>query len=303
MTSLKPHNSLLLVSALLVLLYGSLSAQVVTSRTDSTLQYEYEWLGRWNADSARWTGDSKYSRVFDQDGNRVLYTWTHWRVENGWKLYDSIWTDYDASGNILFRDDYKWEWTQEELIGKHRDEYFRDATGNDTLKRSSEWNPATNDWEYSNFHRRKFDDKRRIVEDIVYVWYWNEEVWNLNGGQRFEYILNTEDDVETEIISNLYKNESDTSWGVVTRIEYTYDDSRQMLIEEGYGRSNDTWVLRFKQEWAYDENGNLKLHTPYWWNPHQDTLGYRLRYATTFDSHGWLLVKDVQVWDSVTRIT
>ena len=123
---MKKHYFILLMATMFWISLESLSAQVITSRTDSIVsynftavedstkggiriferldsiwQYEYEWMGNWNADSGKMIAFADYKRIVDQAGNQILYTMRRWKGEYGWEPYDSVWRDYDAK-SFLF---------------------------------------------------------------------------------------------------------------------------------------------------------------------------------------------------------
>lgn len=317
---MKKQIPFLLLMALLWIAKGTLQAQIVTSRTDSivtygfygaedsarrsiqifhridsTYQYEYEWKGEWDADSGKWIPEARYSRALDQMGNQVLYTWCRWKGQYGWEPYDSIWRDYDVSGNLIFVDSYDWNYNQQDWTGEVREEHFRDGAGNDTLERKSTWDWMTNDWRYDKKNVNTYDPDHRQVESLYYEWNWYENFWIIYGGHRIEYILNVSGAVETMTYSGLEL--TDTTWLPYSKTEYVYDESGQLLSEEGYRLQEGEWVLKSKQEWIYDETGNIVLHTPHAWNYQLDTLECTMRYAYAYDGQGRKSVEDTQVWD------
>lgn len=61
-----------------------------------------------------------------------------------------------------------------------------------------------------------------------------------------------------EIYHLTYHSESS-----ISKEEYTYDEKGNMLLIEGYNLSNDDWLLSCKIEYAYDENGEFLTKTHY----------------------------------------
>lgn len=268
----------------------------IFERLDSILQYEYEWMGNWNADSGKMIAFADYKRIADQAGNQLLYTWRRWKGEYGWEPYDSVWRDYDANSRLLFSDVYSWNYNQQAWTGERRSAYFRDGAGNDTLMVGSAWDWNTNDWRYGNKLRTRFDLDDRNVEELYYEWNWNENIWIFLSGVQSEYILNASGEVETK---NLYGLDlTDTTWYPVSRTEYAYDDNGHMLKEEGYRLVEDEWELNSKQEWEYDLDGNMTLHTPYQWDYQYDSLVFVSRYAFAYDGHGRKTLQELQLWDA-----
>jgi len=271
----------------------------IFERLDSILQYEYEWMGNWNADSGRMIAYADYKRIADQAGNQLLYTWRRWKGENGWEPYDSVWRDYDANNNLLLLDVYSWNNNQQAWTGERRSEYFRDEAGNDTLMIGSTWDWDTNDWRYGNKLRTQFDQENRNVEQLYYEWNWFENIWIFVSGEQSEYTLSTSGEVETMILYGL--DLADTSWVVASKIEYTYDESDHLLKEEGYRLVEGEWELFSKQEWEYDQDGNMSLHTPYQWDYQYDSLTFVSRYAFAHDAHGRKTLQELQLWDADTE--
>ncbi|MCK5117831.1 MAG: DUF3836 domain-containing protein, partial [Candidatus Aegiribacteria sp.] len=268
----------------------------IFERLDSIWQYEYEWMGNWDADSGKMIAFADYKRIADQAGNQLLYTMRRWKGEYGWEPYDSVWRDYDANSRLLFSDVYSWHYNLQAWTGERRSAYFRDGAGNDTLMIGSAWDWLTNDWRYGTKLRNRFDQENRNVEELYYEWNWNENIWIFLSGNQTEYILNASGEVETK---NLYGLDlTDTTRYPASRTEYTYDDNGHMLKEEGYRLVEEEWVLNSREEWEYDNEGNMILHTPYQLDYPSDTLIHVSRYAFAYDSHGRRTLQELQLWDA-----
>jgi len=203
--------------------YDSVQSSIrVIERIDSIHPYEFDWSGIWNADSVKWIPDRKGTRELDKEGNEIFNTWSIWKDAYGWEKSDSIWIDYDASGNITFNDRYKWNVDRQEWNGDRRDEYFRDGDGIDTLSRGSLWDQATNDWQYSSMLRTIYDEDHRVLETFYYNWNDGESVWVLAEWKQSEYIFNVSGDTVTRISYKM--NLEDSTRVQDARIDYSYDE-------------------------------------------------------------------------------
>jgi len=280
--------------------YDSVQSSIrVIERIDSIHPYEFDWSGIWNADSVKWIPDRKGTRELDKEGNEIFNTWSIWKDAYGWEKSDSIWIDYDASGNITFNDRYKWNVDRQEWNGDRRDEYFRDGDGIDTLSRGSLWDQATNDWQYSSMLRTIYDEDHRVLETFYYNWNDGESVWVLAEWKQSEYIFNVSGDTVTRISYKM--NLEDSTRVQDARIDYSYDEQHRLLKEEMYIPDEEATILFFIMEYAYDEAGNQTLYSGLSWNYLPDTVvsGYRSVYA--FNSQGGKTLEEALLWDEKTE--
>ena len=101
--------------------------------------------------------------------------------------------------------------------------------------------------------------------------------------------------IERDINTNEWLNSS--------KEEYAYNDRGNLILEAYYHWNSETeqWEGDDKYEYTYDENGNLILETDYEWN--SDTVQWKVsdKYEYTYDERDNRILKAAYQWNSETE--
>ena len=128
-----------------------------------------------------------------------------------------------------------------EHIWKHLDKwlYWHDQFNNDTIALWQTWNESEQTWENHLRHKRKYNERNFLMEDVTELWNVIYDYWFVNNGYKYEYIVN-----EDLCVDTLYWYE----WNTIS----------------------NNWMNNLKKYWIYDENNVPTEYVFEVWDPYEN---------------------------------
>jgi len=171
----------------------------------------------------------------------VLIEASHYEYDNaGRVIREIVWT-YNADGS---------------KTGKSKQEYSFDAYDNQVMTAVYAWDNATQTWKGTEKYEFVYDSEQRMISSIDYAWVTNE--WKADDKKTWLYDAEGRVAEYFEYKRNTSNNELQYFKGFTKQWDA---DNRQTLNIQYTAAVNNVWTAGTKNEYAYDENGNLTLST------------------------------------------
>jgi hypothetical protein len=144
------------------------------------------------------------------------------------------------------------------MYAGHKHEYTYDASGNETLHISYEWDRLTNKWILNGKGEITYDANGNEILLVEYDW-----------------------------------NETSSQWVFHTKVERAYDANGNWVLYFYYGWDLTTsqWVLYTKSENIYDANGNKNLnisYSGYFWDKTSSQFIPYYKYIAYYSEHNFI---------------
>ncbi|MDE6560957.1 MAG: hypothetical protein K2K75_06235 [Muribaculaceae bacterium] len=242
--------------------------------------------------------ESKTVYSYDSEGRKVSEI-VYYGDGYDWKPYSKNEKVYNENGRSLL--DAFWYWDDEMCwIGSSKHEYDYDENGTRILDAYySGWDSAINDWRGSYRNEDKYDSSGNCVMSI-YMSGWNYDTHSFNSGTKTEYTFNQNGYKIESLASEWYSEKND--FVLKYKQEFDYDERGNCILEAEYNYNieSDSWIGVYKYEYAYKNSNRylriLKAYYNGWNNENGEWIGYD-KYDYDFDSYGNKILDSYSKWD------
>jgi hypothetical protein len=242
---------------------------------EELLSYYYSW-----GEDEMW--HSKMTLGFNKKGNIVseaMYAWVN--TESYWMGILKTTIKYNADKELDENIGYQWDNASKSWVNYTLIESATDALDRPTYLADYTWDAANNRWIGENFYQKQYTDEGQVLTEENYSWHPINNIWVLTN----EYLC-------------LWEDAGDGNWGIVMKIEtsydlkglrveriqfnrpdlqspwnpnltwrgeYAYDDNdlNTQILYYSWDDENEIWVLFEKTDNQYNENGNMLTRTDY----------------------------------------
>lgn len=84
----------------------------------------------------------------------------------------------------------------------------------------------------------------------------------------------------------MFRSPSDTIWAYYTKVIYTFDEENYIVQAVYYQGHNQDWILRFKDEYEYDDNHRGTIAISSNWDAGTNQYVFSTKYESTYDENG-----------------
>ena len=123
--------------------------------------------------------------------------------------------------------------------------------------------------------------------------------------QKAKNAYNVRAEIKQRLDSVVYveRDENTNEWLTSYKNEYAYDERGNLILEAWYHWDSDTerWEGDYKSEYIYDENRNCISEAGYDWDSDTEQWEGDCKYEYTYDERGSLILKAYYRWDSDTE--
>ena len=210
---------------------------------ESTTEYQYDSQGRTIYEARR------------SDWDQTLDTWSYGSRNE---------SEYDENGHKTMSAYYYWDSENQEWVGREMDINMYDDSGRNILSEYYGWDSTYKTWIGSNKREQSYDESGFCYYDANYYGEYNEndnatvwipsslsQKWKDNEG----HLLRVEDYYSW----NTYTS----AWSDGRKDIYTYSESGLKSGQERMELYDGTWYNTFKEEYVYNEAGNIILYVNY----------------------------------------
>lgn len=210
---------------------------------ESTTEYQYDSQGRTIYEASRY------------DWDQTLDTWSYGSRNE---------SEYDENGHKTMSAYYYWDSENQEWVGREMDINMYDDSGRDILSEYYGWDSTYKTWIGSNKREQSYDESGFCYYDANYYGEYDEnnnatvwipsslsQKWKDNEG----HLLRVEDYYSW----NTYTS----AWSDGRKDIYTYSESGLKSGQERMELYDGTWYNTFKEEYVYNEAGNIILYVNY----------------------------------------
>jgi hypothetical protein len=182
-----------------------------------------------------------------------IYIWDY--NENKWiEDYQSAFT-YNTAWNIFEVLSYTWDLNNNQWIADYKDEYAYTENNQLTTITSYYWEQSTNSWVPD--YKEEYAYATNLQAINSYIWDIQSAEWVIGYKIEFQY-----DAVEKLILETSFDWEPVASvWENSDKLEFFYSaDSKleSLILSFWY---SDSWELTEKEQFSYNAEGDLFLHT------------------------------------------
>jgi hypothetical protein len=226
--------------------------------------------------------DSILVQVYDNKGNDTI------------NFFKEVFTFDAKQKNIQF---VTFEWNDSLNIWNYDDkaDYTYNAAGKRTQSIYSEWDMDNNTWVGYEKEETFYDANGKDTLDKLYSPGESKGSWNYTSKTRYFYDANGRDTLQTNY-SRPMDNGTYLDFEVNGKTVFMYDDKGRDTLTLSYQKGeNSDWEYNTKDEYAYDENGNLTEHTYCYWDYSRWVNNEKDEY--TYDTRGNLTDEIYTYWD------
>lgn len=210
---------------------------------ESTTEYQYDSQGRTIYEASR------------SDWDQTLDTWS-----NGSRNE----SEYDENGHKTMSAYYYWDSENQEWVGREMDINMYDDSGRDILSEYYGWDSTNKTWVGSNKREQSYDESGFCYYDANYYGEYDEnnnatvwipsslsQKWKDNEG----HLLRVEDYYNWDTLRS--------AWSYGQKDLFTYSEGGLKSGQERMDLYDGTWYNTFKEEYVYNEAGNIILYVNY----------------------------------------
>jgi hypothetical protein len=218
------------------------------------------WLIPWQGTSQSWPSfdpaqELNYKQRLD---SLVHYIW--YSMIGDWYAYNKTEYTYDDQRRLVHYQYYEWHIQQNIWINNSKEEFVYDALGNLAIHTGWAWNGQEQAW-YGSWNNLYEYAQGKLHSLIVQEWDFNATGWV--NYEKYEYTYGPEDlPVKLEQFEWLSDN---SSWEPDRITEYIYDGEGQLILDLMQAWGGGQWWDILKNEYTYDEHGNLLTRTYIQW--------------------------------------
>jgi len=253
---------------------------------NQTLIHPYNWISRW-VDGG---GPYKYERLFDDKNNEIYAVRYYWGSHTltppyhlEWQIGSKTETTYNQHNKPTTKVEIVKERHGEAWKGTPtKQEYFYNENQALTLIIHYSLDTINNSWKETGFK-----------DEFCY-----DEQGNLISGTGFmntvtryyrEYTYNQNNQ---KILELIYRDKGNQRTNHI-KDEYRYDERGNMEIEARYvwDAENEEWEKRSKKEYKYDERGNQLLSANYWGRKEENTWVKWMQEEKAYDENNNIILK------------
>jgi len=229
--------------------------EVIYSKGKVLLNVVYNW----DSLSKQWVGEYREEFAYNDNWDELSETRFAWSmVQNQWINQFKAEFNYDSENREIAFNSFEWNKLSNTWISLYKSETSYNSFGNVTLDISFKWDTISSQWFGYMKNEHLYDTNGNLTLDESFSWNNNKLVSN----ERIEYKYNFEGNLEFEThIKNW--NESTNYWSF--KDEYAYDNTGNIKISTGYTWNTITqnWDGLLKYSYYYDEKGNENLVLEY----------------------------------------
>jgi hypothetical protein len=224
--------------------------------------------------------------TFDAKQKNIQIVTAEWDDSlNVWDYDDKDDYTYNAAGKRIKAIHSEWDTDNNTWLAYEKEETFYDANGKDTLDKEYSPGQSEGSWDYTSKKRYFYDDKGRDTLQIDYSRSMENGTYldfEVNGKTVFMY-----DDKGRDTLTLSYQKGENSDWKYDTKDEYAYDENGNLTKHTYCYWNNIQWVNNEKDEYTYDTDANLtdEIYT-YWdmnssqWVPDEkDSYIYDMNYT------------------------
>ena len=235
---------------------------------ESTTEYQYDSQGRtiyeasrsdWDQTLDTWSYGSRNESEYDENGHKTMSAYYYWDSENQeWVGREMDINMYDDSGRNILSEYYGWDSTYKTWIGSNKREQSYDESGfcyydANYYGEYDENNNATV-WIPSSLSQTWRDSEgRTMCREDYYTWDTLRSAWSYGQKDLFTY---SEGGLKSgEERMELY----DGTWYNTFKEEYVYNEAGNIILYVNYNYDTflSDWYINEKSEYAYTESGEL----------------------------------------------
>ena len=278
--------------------WESIDNQLVLSEKE---EYTYENSGNkisrirynWNNELNQWREQNKIESEYDVQGRLTMYAYYDWDNDvNQWRGQVIGKTEYiyDAQGKSIKTISYDWDnglslWRKDR---KYEEEF--DANGSVIMEARYEWDNGLNDWKGSYEKRRyEYDTHGNLIKSIWYAWdnELNDWVEGIISEYQWEYQYNNNQQITQAIVTS-------SEGEIQFKQEFAYDTQGNQILKVYYEYFYGVWRERGKSEWEYDAQGNKILEVDY---RYDDSGRKESKSELIYDAQGNLTTYNQYYWN------
>ena len=252
---------------------------------------------RW--ENGEWKIVAMYTRSYNSEGNEIQSIFYSNFLDGTWKPMDRVTITYHFDrvfSCILWETNINGCWTNSFKTIQKLDEKFRTTDLVDEFWESNKWNLVDNSWHYDysnlsdttvairkiwksnnwiNDQLEKYIANSKNEYESLITYKWNENSWSLAN----KWYLSKNENGAIEVFS--YEFWSNNKCDSINRTTYLYDYKKNIQSELEEIFKNGNWLNKTKENYNYDESGNVvKFEVRNWvnstWQPGYS--GYGLQY-------------------------
>jgi hypothetical protein len=211
---------------------------------------------------------------------------------------------FDDNNNLILLKEYLWDSLAWGWIPKRKQVHSYDATGQERLIVSFEWDGGSNKWINYAKDSLVFDDPDTQM-DYYLEWDENKKAWIFLR----KIIEQFNDSQQLTDYSLFYYDSISIEWYGCCKNEFQFDEQGNMILELQYSWDNDLqdFSLWGKGELEYDETGELKEYIRYqldevskeWINWEKRTYSNFTDQIRTMEYYSW----DINLQQWILKIT
>lgn len=235
---------------------------------ESTTEYQYDSQGRtiyeasrsdWDQTLDTWSYGFRNESEYDENGHKTMSAYYYWNSENQeWVGREMDINMYDDRGRNILSEYYGWDSTYKTWVGSNKSEKSYDESGfcyydaNYYGEYDENYNATV--WMPSSLSQTWRDSEgRTMCREDYYNWDTLRSAWSYGQKDLFTYS-------EGGLKSGQERMELyDGTWYNTFKEEYVYNEAGNIILYVNYNYDTflSDWYINEKSEYAYTESGEL----------------------------------------------
>lgn len=254
--------------------------QIIRYASNGEVSFNEHYFN-WDAVNLQWGSVSKMETEFYNSGN--WKSLTNSRYKNNWYYDSRRYYEYDSYGRRTLEERFDYDTIKKEWQLNSREKHinFYDSVGNLIESQCQNWINSEK-WENSWKHDYSYDSHNKIILSVNFNWSGN--TWEEDIKEHYYYDILS--DTMTRIQYNWSGNwvEKFKSISVVNEFGYNY------LAKYSWDTLNTKWIQSSETIWDYDIKGNLLLRTSRDLNHHYQELIFSGKDDYDYDENGNMIM-------------
>jgi len=240
-----------------------------------------------------WVQSSKTVHTYDGNGRLTKEIRYNWNDSNSsWQYSSKMEQEFDKKGIILIRENYTYNLVKSLWIGTVKEEnVFKDGQILTGIR--YEWNYELNQWRNQVKGEYTYDGNGIEKMEIGFKWNATDEIWE--NYYKYEFSINASGKVDK---ITTFKIDSSNQWIGAYREEYVYDENGNviLLVNSEWDTIISDWVSKYKIEREFNTNSQMTFELTYRWNKDQNDWGFNDKRTFDFDINGNIKTANYYSW-------